>query len=161
MLFNGVEKKTSVFAVLDVIWEARQELSRIRGFIHLAPGWRDHDTKGGRKKKIRTPTDQESLQRVRTIAAQLRDDLVSIDRRFAQIEVERVAELLQENTTLERVAGYLVQESSALGYKITTAKARDKLIGNFEDWDRERKTEAHEANEEARERIKKRRQKDT
>ncbi len=153
-VFEQPQKKIAILTILDIIWEARQELSLRRGFGHLAPGWRDLDTKGSRKKKIPTPTDPESLEHVRTIAAQLRNDLISVDRRFARIEIDRVVELLQENITLERVTGYLVQESSALGYNIKTSKQRDKLIGNFEDWDRERKTEA-------RERYNKHRQKDT
>lgn len=49
--FEGPEKKITIGTILEVIWEARQELSLIHGFGHLAPGWRDFDTKGKRKRK--------------------------------------------------------------------------------------------------------------
>ena len=130
---KGIEKKIIIGAILEIIGDARQELSRIPGFDHLAPGWRDYDIKGSKKPKRPTPTDPESLEHVRTIAAQLRDDLISIDRCFAHIEIDRVAELLQENTTLERVAGYLVHESNAMGYEGQTP---EQLIKNFEEVNR-------------------------
>lgn len=136
-LFSGTDKKLAVLAVLDILRDARQELSKIRGFGHLAPGWRDFDTKGGRKKskapRQGAPMDMETADRVRTIAADLISDLASIDDRFSNVEVDRMVELLQIDNTLERFAGYLVSECGALGYPVTTTKEREKLIKNFEE----------------------------
>ncbi|MDI1484494.1 hypothetical protein [Polyangium sp. y55x31] len=127
------QKDLFVYAVVEAIGEARQELSRIRGFGHLAPGWRDHDTKGGKKKDPRRgkPLDSTTVDTVRIIAASLKEDLESIDERFRRVDTDRVIALLTANTTIENVAGHMIADCGALGYKVTTPKERQKLIANI------------------------------
>ncbi|MRG98552.1 hypothetical protein [Polyangium spumosum] len=125
------QKDLFIWAILDAIGEARQELSHLPGFGHLAPGWAQFDVDGGRKKKIDPgrgkPLDPAIVEASNTIAANLKQDLVSIDARFGSIDDSAIRNRLEERIAVERVAAHLILECKALGYEIETENAFDSV----------------------------------